>query len=204
MPFISEELWHAVYDGDPPAKSIALASYLAQNYQSDVSDPRAQFRMILLQDLIRVAREERKNRDIPEKESVPMIIISSSIQEFGTDSNELVQQNSDIIQRLAKISTITFADRRDTASGDLNWRSVGFTEIALVHNKQIDVAAERERLKKEIAQQEKNIANADRQLGNAGFLEKAPAHIVEGLKKQRDEAKRLLDKARGDLDALPE
>jgi valyl-tRNA synthetase len=41
-------------------------------------------------------------------------------------------------------------------------------------------------------------------LGNAGFLEKAPAHIVEGLKKQRDEAKRLLDKARGDLDALPE
>ena len=204
MPFISEELWHAVYDGDPPKKSIALASYPAQNYQSDISDQRAQYRMWLLQDLIGVAREERKNRDIPEKESVPMIIISSSIQEFGTDSNELVKQNSDIIRRLAKISTITFADRRDTASGDLNWRSVGFTEIALVHNKQIDVAAERERLKKEIAQQEKNIANADRQLGNAGFLEKAPAHIVEGLKKQRDEAKRLLDKARGDLDALPE
>jgi len=203
MPFISEELWHAVYDGDPPKKSIALASYPAQNYQSDISDQRAQYRMWLLQDLIGVAREERKNRDIPEKESVPMIIISSSIQEFGTDSNELVKQNSDIIRRLAKISTITFADRRDTASGDLNWRSVGFTEIALVHNKQIDVAAERERLKKEIAQHEKNIANADRQLGNAGFLEKAPAHIVEGLKKQRDEAKRLLDKARGDLDALP-
>jgi len=203
MPFISEELWHAVYDGDPPKKSIALASYPAQNYQSDISDQRAQYRMWLLQDLIGVAREERKNRDIPEKESVPMIIISSSIQEFGTDSNELVKQNSDIIRRLAKISTITFADRRDTASGDLNWRSVGFTEIALVHNKQIDVAAERERLKKEIAQHEKNIASADRQLGNPGFLEKAPAHIVEGLKKQRDEAKRLLDKARGDLDAVP-
>ena len=203
MPFISEELWHAVYDGDPPKKSIALASYPAQNYQSDISDQRAQYRMWLLQDLIGVAREERNNRDIPEKESVPMIIISSSIQEFGTDSNELVKQNSDIIQRLAKISTITFADRRDTASGDLNWRSVGFTEIALVHNKQIDVAAERERLKKEIAQHEKNIASADRQLGNPGFLEKAPAHIVEGLKKQRDEAKRLLDKARGDLDAVP-
>jgi len=155
MPFISEELWHAVYDGNPSTKSIALASYPTQNYQSDSSDPRAQYRMILLQDLIRVAREERKNRDIPEKESVPMIIISSFIQEFGTDSDDLVKQNIDIIQRLARISTITIADRRETASGDLNWRSVGFTEIALVHNKQIDVAAERERSKREIAQHEK-------------------------------------------------
>ena len=27
MPFLTEELWHAVYDGDPPAKSIALTRY---------------------------------------------------------------------------------------------------------------------------------------------------------------------------------
>src|SRR6185503_11534325 len=27
MPFITEELWHAVYDGNPPAKSIALSRY---------------------------------------------------------------------------------------------------------------------------------------------------------------------------------
>jgi len=27
MPFLTEEIWHALYDGKPPAKSIALASY---------------------------------------------------------------------------------------------------------------------------------------------------------------------------------
>ena len=27
MPFITEEIWHAVYDGNPPAKSIALTQY---------------------------------------------------------------------------------------------------------------------------------------------------------------------------------
>ena len=27
MPFITEEIWHAVYDGNPPAKSIALTRY---------------------------------------------------------------------------------------------------------------------------------------------------------------------------------
>src|ERR1019366_3312506 len=27
MPFITEEIWHALYDGNPPAKSIALMTY---------------------------------------------------------------------------------------------------------------------------------------------------------------------------------
>ena len=27
MPFITEEIWHAIYDGKPPMKSIALAAY---------------------------------------------------------------------------------------------------------------------------------------------------------------------------------
>ena len=27
MPFITEEIWHAIYDGKPPLKSIALAAY---------------------------------------------------------------------------------------------------------------------------------------------------------------------------------
>ena len=27
MPFLTEELWHALYDGGPPAKSIALSRY---------------------------------------------------------------------------------------------------------------------------------------------------------------------------------
>ena len=27
MPFLTEEIWHAVYDGNPPAKSIALTQY---------------------------------------------------------------------------------------------------------------------------------------------------------------------------------
>jgi valyl-tRNA synthetase len=75
--------------------------------------------------------------------------------------------------------------------------------VAVIYERKIDVAAERAKKDKEIAQQEKNIANSDRQLNNPGFTAKAPAHIVEGLKKQRDEAQQLLDKLRRDLDSLP-
>jgi len=200
MPFITEEIWHALYDGNPPAKSIALTNYPSESYSG--VDRRAIPQMILLQDLIRVTREERKNRDIPEKEVVPMSVITSSNRDFGTNPNELIKQNSEIVQRLAKISTITFYNRGDAGTEDLSWRSIGLTEIALIHEKQIDVPAERDRLTKDIAKYEKIIASAERQLNNPGFTAKAPAHIVEGLKKQLEETKRLLDKTRRDLDDL--
>ncbi|HEV2484960.1 MAG TPA: valine--tRNA ligase [Terracidiphilus sp.] len=201
MPFLTEEIWHALYDGNPPAKSIALTSYPSASNR-DI-DSRTQYRMILLQDLIRVIREERKNRDIPERESVPMFVIAGSIRDFGTNPDELIKQNSEIVQRLAKISTITTIKRTDVGKEDLIWRSVGYTEIALVHEKQVDVPAERERLTRDIAKYEKGLAAAERQLGNESFLAKAPAQVVEGLKKQESETRLLLEKAGAALDALP-
>ena len=68
---------------------------------------------------------------------------------------------------------------------------------------QIDIAAERDRLAKDIVKYEKGLISAERQLGNEGFLAKAPANVVEGLKKQEAETRLLLEKARAALNALP-
>jgi valyl-tRNA synthetase len=131
-------------------------------------------------------------------------VIISSNREFGINPNELILQNAEIIERLAKISVISFHERDDNSNANLVWRTVGFADIAIVHEKQIDVPAERERLTKDIAKYEKGVAAAERQLGNEGFVAKAPPHIVEGLKKQEAETRTLLEKARAALAALPE
>jgi valyl-tRNA synthetase len=78
---------------------------------------------------------------------------------------------------------------------------IGFS-VAVTYEATIDVAAERERLTKEIARLEKVLVNAERQLGNESFRSKAPAHVVEGLKKQAAETRLLLDKAQAALDNL--
>jgi valyl-tRNA synthetase len=77
-------------------------------------------------------------------------------------------------------------------------------ETGLVYEKKIDIPAERDRLTKDIAKYEKGIAAAERQLGNESFLAKAPANVVEGLKKQEAETRLLLEKARAALENLDE
>jgi valyl-tRNA synthetase len=71
-----------------------------------------------------------------------------------------------------------------------------------VYERKIDVAAEKERLSKELARLENQLAGAQRQLGNEKFLAKAPATVVEGLKKQAAELDLLIQKNRKALEGL--
>jgi valyl-tRNA synthetase len=83
-----------------------------------------------------------------------------------------------------------------------NVRSEANFDVAVLYEKQVDVVVERERLTKELARLEKALAGAERQLGNEGFLAKAPANVVEGLKKQEVENRQQLEKTREALAAL--
>jgi valyl-tRNA synthetase len=189
MPFLTEEVWHAVYDGKPPAKSIALTRY---PQASESIDKDALNAMELVQKLIGEVRALRKDIGVEEKSITPLEICTDVIYQG------LFREANPIIQRLARVNEPKLVPE---ISASLAKRHHPAFEVG-VPKPQIDVAAECEKLNKEIAKQEKNVANADRQLGNSAFTAKAPAHIVEGLKKQRDEAQHLLDKLRADRGSL--
>ena len=72
----------------------------------------------------------------------------------------------------------------------------------VVYERKIDVAAECERLKKELEKIEKGIAGGLRQLGNEQFLAKAPAQVVENLRKQQQELGVLQEKTRSKMEEL--
>jgi valyl-tRNA synthetase len=57
MPFITEEIWHAIYAGKPPLKSIALAGYPKRMKNSSIFA--AETEMAILQDLIVSVRNLR-------------------------------------------------------------------------------------------------------------------------------------------------
>ncbi len=192
MPFLTEELWHAWHQGRAPAKSIALMPY--PRSEKPIHDAEAEAAMTLLQSLITEVRAHRKEIGVEEKATVPI--------EVRTDaaSRKIGEENHDIIERLARVSEVSFVDRISAA---LPKHHTPAFDVAIIYERTIDVAAESERLTKDIAKYEKGLAAAERQLGNEGFLAKAPAHVVEGLKKQESETRLLLEKARAALAALP-
>ena len=191
MPFLTEELWHAIYDDNPPKKSIALTTY-PQVW--DLQDEQDITNMRILQDYVTSIRWLRKENGIEEKAQIPI--------ELRTDGKrrKLADENRDIIERLARVSEVRFVDQ---ISAGLSKHHTPSFDVAVVYERTIDVAAERERLTRDIAKYEKGLAAAERQLGNDGFLKKAPPQVVEGLRKQEAETRALLKNAQDALGDLP-
>jgi valyl-tRNA synthetase len=193
MPFITEEIWHAMYEGKPPLKSIALASYPEANEKQ--FDLAAETEMAILQDLIVSVRNLRAELKVEVKQKTPVSI-------YVQDSliRRLIEQNRGALERLANVETIEFAAQ--LLSNLANVRSTARFDVRLVYEKKIDVAAERERLTKELDRIEKEIGNGQRQLGNEQFLAKAPPQVVEGIRNRMQELDTLQQKTRSQFDAL--
>ena len=191
MPFITEEVWHALYDGNPPAKSIALTRYP----QGDTHlHDEAVLDMVALQSLIVEVRALRKEIAVEEKAVTPIEVRTGAIMQG------VIEQNIAMVERLARVNEVRFVQQ---IIAGVSKHSTPSFDVAVIYERTIDVAAECERLTKDIAKYEKGLAAAGRQLGNEGFLAKAPAHVVEGLKKQEAETRVLMEKARAALETLP-
>jgi len=192
MPFITEEIWHAMYDGKPPKKSIALASYPDADKQR-INDE-AEQQMATLQELIVSIRNIRAEMKVEPKVKTP-VQIHATLDVMG-----LISENRGMLERLANVEGVEFVDT--SLAQTPRARTTPRFEVAIVYEQKVDAAAERERLTKDLKKLEGELANGQRQLGNEHFLAKAPAHVVEGLRKRKAEVELLLEKIRSGLDKL--
>jgi len=192
MPFITEELWHAAYDGAPPAKSIALVAYPAADPAQINAD--AETEMAILQDLIVSVRNIRAELKVEPKQKLPIEIHT------GSDIRSLIERNRSAVERLANVDGVAFVEQSLAKAAGA--RSTARFDVRVIYERKVDVAAERDRLSKELARLTQELTRATGQLNNESFLAKAPANVVEGLKKRRAEVVVLIEKIRAALDEL--
>ena len=193
MPFITEEIWHAMYEEKPPLQSIALAAYpQADEKQFDLN---AETEMAILQDLIVNVRNVRAELKVEPKVKVP-------IEVFASDPaiRAMIDQNRAAVERLGNVEKITFVD--GSLANRAGARSTARFDVHVIYERKIDVAAESERLKKDLEKIEKEFANNQRQLANDQFLAKAPQKVVEGLRRRAGELTLLREKIKSQLDEL--
>ena len=193
MPFITEEIWHAMYDWKPPLKSLALAAY--PEADGNQIDRNAETEMAILQDLIASVRNLRAEMKVETKQRIP-------VEVFAEDQavRTLIEKNIGALQQLANVEQAQFVNALLTNKS--NVRTTARFDVRLVYEQKVDVAAECARLKKEMEKIEKGIASGQRQLGNEQFVDKAPAYVVENLKKQQQELAVLHQKTRSKLNEL--
>jgi valyl-tRNA synthetase len=178
MPFITEALWGQT--GERP-KLLCHADWPA--YGSELVDPGADAEMGWVIGLIEEIRSARAQLRVPVGARVPLIAL-----ELGADQAAALERNRTLVAKLARIDRFERATEPPKGAITL---SVGGATFCLPLADVIDVAAERERLKKALDKLEKEAAGIRAKLANASFLARAPEEVVDEQRALRAAEARL-------------
>jgi valyl-tRNA synthetase len=176
MPFLTEELWAVT----APGKRDALLALTPWPAHEGLDDAAAEAEIGWLVDLVTAIRSVRAEMNVPPATQMPLVLASASAA-----TKERAGRWAEFVQRLARLSGITFADAPPQGAVQLLVRG----EVAALPLKGvIDLAVERARLEKEIARAETDIKRVDAKLNNPSFVERAPEEVVEEEREKRAEA----------------
>jgi valyl-tRNA synthetase len=188
MPFITEEIGQHL----PGAgRSVAIAAFPAS--RAEWIDAEAEKTMALLQELIVETRKIRAENKIAPKEKVGLWVKSPGGAETRTLAGHIP-----LIQTLAGVSKLEFTT--EFPSGETILKGVaGPFELAIPIDVTAGLAAEKERIERDLQKIRADIARLEQKLGNADFVAKAPQTVVdesrtrlEALRDRRDKLEKNL------------
>ncbi|MGE5651562.1 MAG: class I tRNA ligase family protein, partial [Bacillota bacterium] len=195
IPFITEQLWQTVApltgrEMAPAGESIMLQPYPVPNLEK--LDDKAEGWVAQLKAMTDACRNLRGEMQLSPAQRVPLFI------EASADDKALMQSFAPYLQALAKLAEVQVIDTLPESPAPVS--IVGTAKLML--KVEIDIAAERERLSKEIARLEGEIAKANAKLGNESFVARAPAHVVSQEKDRLLTFGATLNKLREQFDIL--
>ncbi|MBA2658059.1 MAG: valine--tRNA ligase [Nitrosospira sp.] len=189
IPFITEELWQRV----APLAGKQGASIMLQPYpkadSANISED-AIGRVVALKEIINACRTLRGEMNLSPALRVPLL---------AAGNPETLTNFSPYLIALAKLSQVEIL-QEGLPHAEAPVAIVG--EFRLMLKIEVNIAAERERLSKEIARIEAEAARAEIKLANSGFVERAPAKIVEQEKKRLADFGATLEKLKEQLQKL--
>ena len=174
MPFITTELWDNLASRNE--KLIKHAWPL-----NETIDNHAKAAIDWVIDTVSAIRSLRSEMNLPASTKLKAYVKDSSL-----DVSSYVKEFANIICSLARLESIDELSVEITP--DMVQTVSGSTTILLPLKGVVDFSAERERLQKELAQLDKNLAGYAAKLSNPNFVERAPAKVVEEEKKRQTEA----------------
>ena len=192
IPFITEALWQKVAPiAGKPGDSIMLAPY--PRSQPEEIDAEAENEMALVMALIDACRNLRGEMKVSPAQKVPAI--------SAGPATAILRASLPYLSSLAKLSEVSLVSEDELNRTDAPIAIVGDTRLKL--RIEVDVAAEHQRLARELARIEGELGKTRVKLGNASFVERAPANVVEQERARLAAFEETLAKLKLQLDRLP-
>jgi valyl-tRNA synthetase len=189
IPFITEELWQKI----APLAGKTGASIICQPYPNadlEKIDQEAIKNISFLKEIINACRTLRGEMNLSPAQKVPLQITGEQI---------MLNEFSPYLLALGKLSNVEIM-KGDLPAADAPVAIAG--EFRLMLKIEVDAAAERERLMKEIARVNEEISKANSKLGNPNFIERAPEKVVTQEKDRLAGFNATLDKLKEQLQKL--
>jgi valyl-tRNA synthetase len=176
MPFITEEIWSRL-PGDRELLILSDWPHTHLVWRDKVADSRIND----LQALVSEIRRVRHDFNISPGQKVPVDLISSNAARRA-ELNDL----SDYLGFFAKAEPVLVRSAVEELGAGVHV-PVGDVEAVLLVADIVDLAGERDRLRSKLESVQADLAGLEQRLSNDGFVNNAPADVVERVSVRRDE-----------------
>jgi valyl-tRNA synthetase len=170
MPFITEEIWQKL----PIARtvdSICIASYPTEDHR--LEDRAAEEEMRPIIEVVEGIRTIRGESNLS-----PALKVEAQVQSSNAEVRATLDRWRAYVMLLAGLQKLTVTDlgpKPPQAAADIRAQMEIYVPLAGI----VDLAEERERLKKEIEKAQKEIGHINKKFENPNYAARAPAELVE-------------------------
>ncbi|RME98310.1 MAG: valine--tRNA ligase [Chloroflexi bacterium] len=195
IPFVTEAAWQHLPrpDGD---EALMVAEWPGERHTAP--DENAETQMALLIEIIRAIRNIRSEYNVEPGKRIMAYIAAG-------DHFDMLFKHVEILESLARLDSSSLVLKpalTEPPAQAVSQVVSGGVEIFLPLTGMIDVNAERTRLQKDLAQLEQRISGSKGKLNNQGFVQKAPAAVVEKERERLADFELQLEKLQSQLDML--
>ena len=192
MPFLTEEIYQALprIEGD---ESILMVSRWPE-YDEALNFPAEEASIDAVMDVIRAIRARRAEMNVPPSKKAEVLLV--------TATPEIYQQGLHFLQRLAYASEVRFADAAPAdAAGQVSVVTHNATAYMPL-SELVDLAAERERVAKELEKARNGLRITEGKLSNEKFVAHAPENVVNAEREKVTKYQELIAKLEASAKSL--
>ena len=183
MPFITEELWQALYTRKAGESIMRAELHLPAATEAD-RKLCADFEAV--KEVVTAIRAVRSQKNIAPREALALEVLNAN--PFAAFDAPMM--------KMANLSAVNVVSEKSSGSASF---LVGTTEFAVPLGNLIDLDAERKKLEGELQRLEGFLVSVEKKLSNERFVQNAPAAVVEMERKKQADAQQKITSIRETL-----